>query len=73
MNEYEIKVCNATIISKVAGGEYAAITNLCLFGNPQLVEAVIVADEERPEYRWAWIYQVEVNKKITLAYVKRIG
>ena len=74
MNKYEIRVNNATIISEVVGSEYSAIVNLCLFGStPTLLETVILEDEERPEYRHAWIYQVEVNKKITLAFVKRIG
>lgn len=73
MNTYEIRVNNAVI--KAQGiGEYAAIKNLCLFGDqPQMVEAVKIPDEDRPEYSWGWIYQVEVNKRITLAYIKRIG
>lgn len=73
MNTYEIRVNNA-IIRTEGIGEYAAIKNLCLFGeHPQMIEAVKIMDENRPEYSWGWIYQVEVNKQITLAYIKRIG
>lgn len=73
MNTYEIRVNNA-IIRTEGIGEYAALKNLCLFGDqPQMIESFKIPGENRVEFSWGWIYQVEVNKQITLAYIKRIG
>ncbi len=63
MNSYVIRVNNATINTEGVS-EYAAIKNLCIFGEPHMIEAITVTD---------WIYQVEVNRQITLAYIKRVN
>lgn len=72
MNTYEIKVANATIISKGLN-EWSAMKNLCLFKEiGDMIDFVRTSDQ--PETRnMAWIYEVELNGQITIAYVKRIA
>lgn len=72
MNRYEIKVNNAIIYSDGLS-EYAALKNLCLFGNVfELLETVKILDEDRPEYSFGWIYKVDTVNGIALAYIKRV-
>ena len=69
MNTYEIRVNNATIISK-ALDEWSAMKQLCLF--KEIGDMVdYVRTGLRESINNAWIYEVELNGQITLAYVKR--
>lgn len=72
MNEYEIRVNNAVIRSKGLN-EWSAMMKLSIFAEiGELVDFVGTSDQ--PESRnLAWIYQVELNGKITLAYIKRVA
>lgn len=75
MNKYEIRVNNAIMISEGLN-EYAAMKNLGIFkeiGN--LIDFVRITDENNNKAVWknAWIYKVELNGSITLAYIKRIA
>lgn len=74
MNKYQIRVNNAVIESS-AIGEYAALKNLCIFGQIEMLEAVKVTDapNDRPELSWGWIYKVDTVNGIALAYIKRIA
>lgn len=71
MNKYEIRVNNAVIYSEGLN-EWSAMKNLCLF--KEIGEMVDFVRTSEPETRnFAWIYQVELNGQITLAYIKRVG
>ena len=72
MNKYEIRVNNAIIISE-ASNEWSALKQLCLFKNiGDMIDFVRTSDQ--PDSRnFAWIYEVELNGQITLAYIKRIA
>jgi len=71
MNKYEIRVNNAVIYSEGLN-EWSAMKNLCLF--KEIGEMVDFVRTSEPETRnFAWIYQVELNGHITLAYIKRVG
>lgn len=71
MNKYEIRVNNAVIYSEGLN-EWSAMKNLCLF--KEIGEMVDFVRTREPETRnFAWIYQVELNGQITLAYIKRVG
>ena len=71
MNKYEIRVNNAVIYSQ-AHNEWAAMEVLGLF--KEIGEMVDFVRTKEPETKnFAWIYQVELNGVITLAYVKRVG
>lgn len=70
INTYEIHINNAVIVSK-ALNEYSALAQLCLFKVGSLVDFVRTSE---PETRnGAWIYQVELNGQMTLAYIKRVA
>lgn len=72
MNKYEIRVNNATIISE-ALNEWSAMKQLCLFQNiGDMIDFVRIADPPDSE-NFAFIYEVELNGQITLAYIKRIA
>ena len=71
MNKYMIKVNNATIYTE-AHNEYAALKNIGIFkevGN--MIQAFRSDEGERIE-AWSWLYDVELNGCITLAWVKRM-
>ena len=71
MNKYEIRVNNAVIYSEGLN-EWSAMKNICLF--KEIGEMVDFVRTREPETRnFAWIYQVELNGQITLAYIKRVG
>lgn len=71
MNTYEIRVNNATITSK-AVSEWSAMAQLCLF---KVIGGLVdyVRTSLSDSINDAWIYEVELNGQITLAYVKRIA
>lgn len=71
MNIYEIYVNNAVIQSEGLD-EYVALKRLGLFENIHMLDGVRTLD--MPDTRnAAWIYQVELNSKPTIVYIKRIG
>ena len=72
MNIYEIKVNNATIQSR-AMNEWSAMKQLNIFQEiGDMIDFVRTSDQ--PDSRnFAWIYQVQLNGMIVLAYVKRIA
>ena len=71
MNTYEIRVHNTVIISN-ALNEWSAMKQLCLFSNiGEMIDFVRTSEEKTRNF--AWIYQVELNNSITLAYIKRIA
>lgn len=71
MNKYEIRVNNAVIYSE-ALNEWSAMKALCIF--KEIGNMIDFVRTKEPETRnFAWIYQVELNGQITLAYVKRVG
>lgn len=75
MNKYEIRVNNA-IMTAEGLNEWSAMKSLCIFkeiGN--LIDFVKTTDENSDKAVWtnAWIYQVELNGSLTLAYIKRIA
>ena len=71
MNEYEIRVNNAVMIAK-ALDEWSALKSLCIFR--EIGDMIDFVRTSEPETRnFAWIYQVELNGALTLAYIKRIG
>ena len=73
MNKYEIRVNNA-IMTAEGFNEYSAMKSLCIFkeiGN--IIDFVRTTDENKPGWTNAWIYQVELNGSLTLAYIKRIA
>lgn len=70
MNEYEIRVNNA-VITSVAFNEWSAMKNLCIFAN--IGDQIDFVRTKEPETRnFAWIYQVELNGQLTIAYVRRV-
>lgn len=70
MNTYEIKVNNATMTS-TAYNEWSALKKLGIF--EEIVDMVdFVRTNNDPSKNFAWIYEVKLNGKITLAYIKRI-
>ena len=74
MNKYELKINNATIICEGLN-EWSAMKNLGLFEIGELVDTVRYDDVNIRSTipHFAWIYQVELNGKLTLAYIKRVG
>ena len=71
MNEYEIRVNNVVIRTK-GMGEYSTLMNTGLFKNiGDIVDFVKTTDVPDSKNN-AWIYQVELNGMITLAYIKRV-
>lgn len=71
MNTYEIRVNNAVITSKGLN-EWSAMKNLCIFKEiGEMIDFVRTSDD--PARNFAWIYEVELNGEITIAYVKRIA
>lgn len=70
MNEYEIRVANA-IIRKQALNEWSALKDTGLFsGIGDMIDFVRTSE---PDTRnGAWIYQVELNGSMTIAYIKRV-
>lgn len=73
MNKYEIRVNNA-IMTAEGLNEYSAMKSLCIFkeiGN--IIDFVRTTDDNKAAWTNAWIYQVELNGSLTLAYIKRIA
>lgn len=71
MNKYEVRVNNAKMISE-AHNEWSALKALCIF--EEIGDMVdFVRTSEDPARNFAWIYEVQLNGKITLAYIKRIA
>ena len=72
MNKYEIRVNNATIISR-ATNEWSALKQLCLFKTiGDMIDYVRTSDQSA-SMNDAWLYEVELNGQITIAYIKRIA
>lgn len=70
MNEYEIRVNNA-VMHSTALNEWSAMKDLCIFEHiGDIIEFVRTTEPE--ERNFGWIYQVQLNGAITLAYVKRV-
>ena len=70
MNKYELNVNNATIICNGVS-EYSAMKNIGIFQDVcNLINYVKTSEDSNMHD--AWIYRVELNNKITLAYIKRI-
>lgn len=77
MNKYELRMNNA-IIPCEGLNEWSAMKNLCLFEIGELVDCVRWCPTGKDALRdgvppFGWIYQVVLNGKLTLAYIKRIG
>ena len=76
MNKYEIRVKNAVIKSEGLD-EYAAMKNLCIFSNIGDMLIGFHTDlepiQENGVPNVGWIYKVELNGQIELAYVKRVA
>lgn len=71
MNTYEILVNNAKLTS-CALNEWSAMKDLGLFGG--IGDMIDYVRTSKPDSRNdAWIYQVELNGHLTLAYVKRVA
>lgn len=71
MNKYEIRVKNAVMINE-ALNEWSAMKDLCIFSNiGDMIDYVRTSED--PAMNDAWIYKVELNGQIELAYVKRIA
>ena len=71
MNKYMIKVNNATIYTE-ARNEYVALNNICIFKEVgRMIQSFRPDEGERIE-SWSWLYEVELNGSITLAWVKRM-
>lgn len=71
MNTYEIMIGNAKMTSQ-ALNEWSALKSLCIvkeIGN--MID--FVRTSEPTERNFAWIYQVELNGSLTLAYIKRVA
>lgn len=70
MNKYEIRVNNAVIYSEGLN-EWSAMQKLGIF--KEIGDIFDVVRTSEPETRnLAWIYQVELNGILTIAYVKRV-
>lgn len=76
MNKYEIRVKNAVINSEGLN-EYAAMRDLCIFSDIGDMLIGFQTDfepiQENGVPNVGWIYKVELNGQIELAYVKRIA
>lgn len=72
MNKYMIKVNNATIYTE-AHNEYAALKNIGIFKEVGNMIQAFRPDEGESIEAWSWLYVVELNGCITLAWVKRVG
>lgn len=71
MNKYEIRVHNAIIMSEGLN-EWSAMNNLCIFEHiGEMIDFVRTNDKDTSK-NFAWIYQVQINGKLTIAYVKRV-
>ena len=70
MNKYEIRVNNAVIYSEGLN-EWSAMQKLGIF--KEIGDIFDVVRTSEPETRnLAWIYHVELNGILTIAYVKRV-
>lgn len=71
MNTYEIMIGNAKMTTK-AFNEWSALKSLCIVKEIGIMVDFVRTSE--PETRnFAWIYQVELNGSLTLAYIKRVA
>ncbi len=71
MNKYEIIINNARLTA-TALNEWSALKNLCIV--KEIGEMIDFVRTSEPEERnGAWIYQVELNGQMTLAYIKRVA
>ena len=70
MNKYEIRVNNAVIYSEGLN-EWSAMQKLGIFKEiGDILDVVRTSESETRNL--AWIYQVELNGILTIAYVKRV-
>lgn len=70
MNEYVIRVANA-VITKQALNEWSALKDTGLFsGIGDMVDFIRTSEPETRNF--AWVYQVELNGSMTIAYIKRV-
>lgn len=76
MNKYELRVNNAVIPCEGLN-EWSAMEKLGIFEIGNKVECLWYDPGEKeawdPVPCVGWIYQVELNNKLTLAFIKRIG
>lgn len=71
MNKYEIIINNARLTA-TALNEWSALKSLCIV--KEIGEMIDFVRTSEPEERnGAWIYQVELNGQMTLAYIKRVA
>lgn len=71
MNKYEIIINNARLTA-TALNEWSALKSLCIVKEiGELIDFVRTSEPE--ERNGAWIYQVELNGQMTLAYIKRVA
>lgn len=71
MNTYEIMIGNAKMTA-AALNEWSALKSLCIV--KEIGTMVDFVRTSEPETRnFAWIYQVELNGSLTLAYIKRVA
>ena len=71
MNTYEIMIGNAKMTT-TALNEWSALKSLCIV--KEIGEMVDFVRTSEPETRtFAWIYQVELNGSLMLAYIKRVA
>lgn len=77
MNKYELRVNNA-IIPCEGLNEWSAMMDLGIFEFVDLVDCVGWFPGDKDDVRewfptFGWIYQVKLNSKLTLAYIRKIG
>ena len=71
MNTYEIMIGNAKMTT-TALNEWSSLKSLCIV--KEIGTMVDFVRTSEPETRnFAWIYQVELNGSLTLAYIKRVA
>ncbi len=71
MNKYEMYIGNAVIPCK-GSNEWDAMENLSIFKIGDMIDYVRTSNVSESMNN-AWIYQVEVNGKLQIAYIKRVG
>ena len=71
VNKYEMHVGNAVIPCKGLN-EWSAMEALCLFKIGDMIDHVRT-DGVSESMNSAWLYQVEVNGRMHVAYIKRVG
>lgn len=70
MNRYTIRVNNATIEAR-GSNEYKALESTGIFKNVGNIIDYVRTTNVSESFNNAWIYEVELNGQITIAYIRR--